>query len=34
MPANMEEAQRWYEKSAAQDNVLPAQRLKLGALFD
>jgi hypothetical protein len=32
--ANVEEALRWYEKSAARNNVLAVQRLKLGALSD
>lgn len=32
LPADMEEAQRWYEKSAAQDNVLAVQRVKRGPL--
>jgi TPR repeat protein len=33
MTANLEEAMRWYEKAAAQGDVLAVQRLRMGQLL-
>jgi TPR repeat protein len=34
MTANLEEAMRWYEKAAAQGDVLAIQRLRMGELLN